>query len=182
MAHSTTYVRRRTEFVWPLPQVAFWTILILVTAGTILGVFASFIQVQNRLGLGIPWIMPYGLAVGVITVVFVIIMLLLLNNDNLQPGIVILISFMMFVLYMTGLVDTGLQVFGQGEISSNCNKYVNNNPTSGLSTDTLAWLEQNNICSSWYAAFSFWLIGAIFFVWMFIMASQVGNGAFVTRR
>jgi hypothetical protein len=90
--------------------------------------------------------MPYGLAVGVITVVFVLIMLVLINNDNMQPGLVVLVSFMMFVLYMTGLVDTGLQLFGQGEISNNCNKYVSNNPTSGLSTDTLAWLEQNNIC------------------------------------
>ena len=32
--------------------------------------------------------------------------------------------------------------------------------------------------SSWYAAFAFWIVGAIFFVWMFIMASAVGRGVY----
>ena len=90
--------------------------------------------------------MPYGITVGVLTVVLVILMMFLLSNNNLNPSLVLLISFMLFVLYITGCVDTGLQLFGEGEVSNTCNRLVSNNPQSGLSTDTLAWLEQNNIC------------------------------------
>lgn len=32
--------------------------------------------------------------------------------------------------------------------------------------------------SSWYAAFSFWIIGTIFFIWMMLMSSQVGKGLY----
>ena len=63
----------------------------------------------------------------------------------------------------------------QGNVNSYCNRYVNNNNIRGVSIDTLAWLEQNSICSQWDAAFAFWIIGLVFLVWMMVMAAQVNN-------
>jgi hypothetical protein len=105
-------------------------------------------------------------------------------------------SFILLVLYLTGLIETAIELFGVGNVSDNCQRYVTNNQVSGVSATTLAWLEQNSICtlvlsdddmdkktnchtgSSWYAAFSFWIIGTVFFIWMLIMASQVGRGLY----
>lgn len=55
-------------------------------------------------------------------------------------------AFILLVLYLTGLIETGIQLFGAGNVSTNCQRYVNNNPISGVSASTLAWLEQNSIC------------------------------------
>lgn len=57
-------------------------------------------------------------------------------------------AFILFVLYLTGLIETAVQLFGAGNVSNNCQRYVNNNPISGVSASTLAWLEQNSICES----------------------------------
>lgn len=45
----------REKYYWPNLQLAFWTIIMLATAGVILGIFAEFIRIQNQLGVGIPW-------------------------------------------------------------------------------------------------------------------------------
>jgi hypothetical protein len=45
----------RERYYWPPIQLNFWTIIILVTGSLLLGVFAEFITIQNRLRLGIPW-------------------------------------------------------------------------------------------------------------------------------
>jgi hypothetical protein len=55
-------------------------------------------------------------------------------------------AFILFVLFLTGLIETAIQLFGAGNVSNNCQRYVNNNPISGVSASTLAWLEQNSIC------------------------------------
>lgn len=43
------------KYYWPQGQLNFWTILILATGSTILGIFAEFIMIQNRMNLEIPW-------------------------------------------------------------------------------------------------------------------------------
>lgn len=43
------------RYYWPDQQLNFWIIIMLATAGTILGIFADFIMVQNQLRVGIPW-------------------------------------------------------------------------------------------------------------------------------
>lgn len=57
--HSETVVGSavviREKYYWPDLQLNIWTFVMLATAGTILGVNASFMQIQNRMGLGIPW-------------------------------------------------------------------------------------------------------------------------------
>lgn len=45
----------REKYFWPDAQLNFWTIVMLATAGTILGVFAEFLVIQNRMRQEIPW-------------------------------------------------------------------------------------------------------------------------------
>lgn len=55
-------------------------------------------------------------------------------------------SFILLVLFLAGLIETAIQLFGAGNVSANCQRYVNNNKISGVSATTLAWLQQNSIC------------------------------------
>jgi len=45
----------RQRHFWPEQQLNLWNILILASAGTILGVFAEFMEIQNRMRIGTPW-------------------------------------------------------------------------------------------------------------------------------
>lgn len=65
---------------------------------------------------------------------------------KLLPSVMLLFSFILLVLYITGLIETGIQLFGPGNVSGNCQRYVDNNQAFGVSIETLAWLQQNNIC------------------------------------
>jgi hypothetical protein len=47
--------RVRTKYHWPALQLNFWLLIMLVGSSTILGVYASFIVVQQQLEVGIPW-------------------------------------------------------------------------------------------------------------------------------
>lgn len=68
-------------------------------------------------------------------------MLYLISQRSLLPGVVILGSFILFVLWMVGLIVTSLELWGN--VSSNCSLMVT---FSGPSVSTLAWLEQHSIC------------------------------------
>lgn len=148
---------------------------------------------------------PYAVTVGSLTLFFVVLMIILLAQQKLQPAWVLLGSFILIALFLAGLIETAIQLFGnvscaiaplltlsssstllrlsmqetdrdnQGNVSTYCNRYVNNNNIRGVSIDTLAWLEQNSICSQWDAAFAFWIIGLVFLIWMMVMAAQVNN-------
>lgn len=48
----------RQKYYWPDTQLNIWTIIMLVTAGLILGVNAQFMTIQNTMRLGIPWYVP----------------------------------------------------------------------------------------------------------------------------
>ena len=91
---------------------------------------------------------PFGVTVGCLTVLFIVILGVLSSSDSLTPGICMVFSFILFVLYLTGLIETGIQLFGNGNVSSNCQNYVFNNKVTGVSVNTLAWLQQQNICQS----------------------------------
>lgn len=45
--------KRRYE--WPDAQLNFWLFIMFFATGTMLGVYAGFMNVQIQLGLGIPW-------------------------------------------------------------------------------------------------------------------------------
>jgi len=136
---------------------------------------------------------PFGVTVGALTIFFILIELVMVAQQRLLPGTMMLIAFILLVLYITGLVETSIELFGPGQVNSNCQRYVTHSVISGPSVNTLAWLQQSNICkcgfyafslsmankstgSCWYAAFSFWLIGVVLFLWMLLMASQVSRG------
>ena len=123
--------------------------------------------------------MPYDITVGALTIIFVLIMLGLIAQRRLLPGFLIIGSFVLLVLYITGLIESAIQMFGPvGSINSKCNNYIFNQPTRGLSVDTLAWLQQASICQSWQAAFSFWIIGAVFLTYMIVLAANVAQGGY----
>ncbi|TVY81969.1 hypothetical protein LSUE1_G004362, partial [Lachnellula suecica] len=166
--------RVRTKYRWPPLQLNFWLLIMLVGSSTILGVFASFLTVQSQLGVGVPWYFPYWITVSSLSIIFILIMLWLISQRQLLPGIVIMGSFILFILWIVGLIVISIQLWGPtGSVSSNCNLFVDGNESHGASLETLAWLEQKSICQSWTAAWAFELVGCVFLLWMMVMAYQV---------
>lgn len=87
-------------------------------------------------------------------------------------------SFILFVLFLTGLIETSIQLYGPtGSVNSYCNLY---RPSSGLADGeaTLAYLETLGVCNDWKAAFSFYIVGSVFLLWMMVMAWQVNRDDF----
>ncbi|KAK3067259.1 hypothetical protein LTR53_015978 [Teratosphaeriaceae sp. CCFEE 6253] len=174
---SRTRVVVRQSYYWPDQQLNFWIIIMLVTGGVLIGVYAAFIRDQQMYGLGIPWIMPYGITVGALTVIFVLIMLALIFQRRLIPGVVMIGSFILLVLYITGIIETAIQLFrNTNGIQGQCNNLTKNAPENGLTVNMLAYMELQSICQSWQAVFAFWIVGAVFFLWMIILGAQVARG------
>jgi len=166
--------RIRTKYHWPAVQLNFWLLIMIVGSATILGVNASFLTVQQQLQVGIPWYFPYWVTVASLTLLFILVMLWLISQRQLLPGIVIMGSFILFILWVVGLIVYSVQLWGPtGSVNGNCQLYVQGNQAHGVSVDTLAWLEQHSICQSWTAAWAFELVGCVFLLWMMIMAYQV---------
>ncbi|KAF2482030.1 hypothetical protein BDY17DRAFT_176031 [Neohortaea acidophila] len=174
---ETERVIVRSNYYWPDQQLNAWILVMLATGGTLIGIFAVFVIDQQQLGFGIPWILPYGITVGSLTVLFIIAMLILIYQRRLLPGVVMIGAFVLTALYITGIVETALQLFGPAsDISSHCQTYVFHNQFHGANLNTLAWLQQNSTCQSWLAVFAFWIIGAVFLTWLVILGSNVARG------
>jgi hypothetical protein len=87
------------------------------------------------------------MTVGSLTVVYIGILLWLISQRRLLPAIVILGSFMFFVLWTVGLVVVSLELWGAaGSVSNNCDLLVFDMAPTGNNINTLAWLEQRSIC------------------------------------
>ena len=83
--------------------------------------------------------MPFGISVGSLTVLFVFLMLVLIWQRRLLPGVVMLGSFILLVLFITGVIETAIQLFGPaGNINGNCQTYVYGNKQNQLDLNTLA--------------------------------------------
>lgn len=80
--------------------------------------------------------------------------MILIAQRRLMPGVMMLLSFILLVLYLAGAVGTGIQLFGKAAINNQCNRYVFNNKEYGPSIETLAFLQQQNICK-WNFLFFF---------------------------
>lgn len=86
-----------------------------------------------------------------LAVFFIFLVLALIARHLLLPGILILGSFILFVLWLTGLIETSLQLYGvAGNVNDNCQIYVVENESRGNNMDTLAWLTQSTICEFCY--------------------------------
>ncbi|KAK0610382.1 hypothetical protein B0T17DRAFT_620865 [Bombardia bombarda] len=164
------------KYHWPAVQLNIWMLIMLIAACTIIGVFATFIQIQQALLLPVPWYFPYYITVSALAVAFIILLLWLIYQRRLLPSIVMIGGFMLFVLWLVGLIVISVQLWGpQGSVNSNCNLFVfgaNPIPT-GQNLQTLAWLEQRSICQSWQAVFAFGLVGAVFLLWIMVIAYKV---------
>lgn len=82
-----------------------------------------------------------------LAVFFIFLVLGLIARHILLPGILILGSFILFVLWLTGLIETSLQLYGVvGGVNDSCQNYVVDNPSRGNNMNTLAYLTQATIC------------------------------------
>lgn len=80
----------------------------------------------------------------------IFIEIVLITQRKLLPGVMIIGSFILVVLYITGIIETGIQLYGDpSDVNGKCQRYVDNNEQFGPSVNTLAWLEQDSICKSW---------------------------------
>lgn len=164
------------RYQWPEIQLNIWIIVVLAGSATCLGIFSWLMTVQSQMNLETPWLFPYMVVTGALGVFFILLMLLLAAQGFLLPGIIILGSFILFVLWLTGLIETALQLYGvSANVSGNCQAYILGRPSTGNNIDTLAWITQYTICNCWTAAFAFEVINTVFFFWMMIMSWQVNR-------
>jgi len=168
--HQKAMVRHK--FSWPEIPLLFWIIFMIITGIFLISRFADLASQQSRLGLGTPWIIPFSITVGALTEAFVWAMLFLSFQRRLVPNLVMLWTFILFVLYLTGFIETAIQLFGP--VIRACKSQVDRNDQSGASVDTLVWLQQSNTCTDWYVGFAFWTAGMVMLVWMFFIARAVG--------
>ncbi|EJT82566.1 hypothetical protein GGTG_02539 [Gaeumannomyces tritici R3-111a-1] len=171
-------IERVVRYHWPAVQLNVWMLIMLISACTIIGVFATFIGIQSQLLLPIPWYFTYYIIVGSLVVTFIAILLWLIFSRRLLPSIVMIGGFILFVMWLVGLVVVSIELWGPssgptGSVSGNCNLAVFTQNPTGQTLQTLAWLEQRSICQSWQAVFAFALIGQIFLLWIMIIAYQV---------
>ncbi|KAH6896711.1 hypothetical protein B0T10DRAFT_162601 [Thelonectria olida] len=169
--HAASHVR---TYNWPPLLLNFWIFVMLLASCSLIGVFATFVQIQDQLELPIPWYFPYLITVACLGVVFIGIIYWLIAQRRLLPAIVMIGAFMLFVLWLVGLVMIGIQLFGpDNSIQSVCSIQVFNRNPKGQTEETMAWLQQRNICQSWQLAFSMSLTGVVFLIWVMIMSYQV---------
>lgn len=90
--------------------------------------------------------MPYGVTVGALAIIFILIEIVFIAQRRLIPGTMMLLSFILLVLFVAGIVGTALQLFSGPNINNQCNTYVFGDNVSGANIDTLAFLQQRNIC------------------------------------
>ncbi|KAL8832970.1 MAG: hypothetical protein Q9170_004606 [Blastenia crenularia] len=170
-------VQRRRKYHWPEAQLNFWLVIMIIASAVILGIFAYLVSIQNTLKLGIPWILPYMITVSALAIIFIIIMLGLISQRQLLPGVVVLGSFILFVLWLTGLIETSIQLYGpSGAVNSYCGSRPNIRVID--SQQTAVWLANNGLCTDWRAGFAFEIVGTIFLLWMMVMAYQVNRDDF----
>jgi len=90
--------------------------------------------------------MPYGVSVGTLAIIFIIVEIVYIAQRKLLPGTMMLLSFILLVLFIAGIIGTAIQLFAGPNINNQCNTYVFNNGVSGANIETLAFLQQRNIC------------------------------------
>ena len=200
MDTEVIYRERRRKYHWPEVQLNLWILVILAASATVLGIFAWFLTVQQQLLIGIPWfvfffpappplhsgflserliyhatrLFTFAIVTASLSLLFLLLILILAGRRMLIPGVILLGSFILFVLWLTALIETAIQLYGPaGNLNGNCATYVTRQQFRGTSVETLAWLTQNNICNSWKAAFAFEIIAAVLYFYMLILAWQV---------
>ncbi|KAI5286167.1 hypothetical protein KEM54_006998 [Ascosphaera aggregata] len=84
-----------------------------------------------------------------ISLVFLIVMSYFMGTFQLMPDFMILGSIILFALWLTGLIETGIQMFSSApNVNNNCINFVYRREYKGPSALTLAWLEQVTISAA----------------------------------
>lgn len=87
--------------------------------------------------------------------------------------VVIIGSFIGFVLWLTALIEMAIMLYApNGNVDSYCHRYPSRN---GPSEATLVWLQTDGLCQDWRAAFAMQVIGTVFLLWMMVMAWGVSQ-------
>lgn len=145
-AYETRRVLHLRTYSWPPIQLHIWIFVMLLASSSILGVFATFIQTQNQLRLPIPWYFPYYVTVTSVAITFVLAMMWLIHHRRLLPAVVMIGGFALFVLWMVGLVASAVELWGSGGVQSVCSAQVFSKSPTAANEETLAWMQQRNIC------------------------------------
>jgi Zn-dependent membrane protease YugP len=119
-----------------------------------------------------PRLFPYGVTVSALALLFLLIILILAAQRLLIPGLILLGSFILFVLWLTLLIETAIQLYHNANVNGKC-ETIQRQPVVGANFETLQYLTQINICNCWRAAFSFEIVGTVFFLYMMVLAWQV---------
>lgn len=102
---------------------------------------------MNMYLLTVSRLFPYMVVVSALGVFFIFLVLGLIAHHFLLPGILILGSFILFVLWLTGLIETSVQLYGaSGNVNDNCQIYVIENVSKGNDINTMAWIMQSTLC------------------------------------
>ncbi|PMD29112.1 hypothetical protein L207DRAFT_475772, partial [Hyaloscypha variabilis F] len=122
MSEAVVVRHVRTKYHWPALQLNFWLLIMIIGSSTILGIFSYFVTVQSQLDVGTPWYFPYWITVSALSILFIFMMLYLISQRQLLPGIVVMGSFILFVLWMVGLIFISIELWGpSGSVNMNNN-------------------------------------------------------------
>lgn len=117
----------------------------------------------------------------VLTIIFVAAVSTLYYIHLLLPILVMLWSFILFVLWLTGLIKQSIELWGpQGSVNDYCTRFVYNNAVwalPGQNRDTWARIQQEGVCNMWKATFAFELIATFLFMYLIFMSWQVIRSA-----
>lgn len=83
----------------------------------------------------------------------------------LLPIVVMIAAFIMFVLWLTGLIKASIELWGPlGSINDNCVRYVYNDDFwGGGNLYTLARIQQEVVCNLWQTTFALEMIATLVF-------------------
>lgn len=117
---------------------------------------------------------PFQISIGALTLVWVLIIAGLVTQQQVFPPYIVIIgSFIGFVLWLTGLIQMAITLYGpNGNVDSYCNRY---RPRVGASEATLVWLHNNGLCQDWRAAFAMQVVGTVFLLWMMVLSWGVNQ-------
>ena len=117
----------------------------------------------------------------ILTIFYVITIFILYAAHLLLPILVMIASFILFVLWITGLIKQSIELWGpQGSINDYCVRFVYNDSiwaTEGRNRDTFARIQQETVCNIWKTTFSLELIATFLFMYMIFMSWQVIRSA-----
>jgi len=165
---------RFRRYHWPPLVLKTWLLVMMAASCSIIGIFSTFINVQNQLMLPVPWEFPYLVTVAALVALSILVMLWMMAQRLLLPAVVFVGAFVHLVLWVVGLIVLSLQLWGPtGSVNGTCNIQVFSQNPTGSTLYTLAWLEQQSICQAWQAGFAMSLVGTFFLVWIMFIAYQV---------